>query len=211
MTVPCATYELPAVRGLVGCRPGLDRSRRESLSYPDFKLVCVDVDYRESVAVAAAVLFHAWGDESPAREVVVPIREVQPYVPGQFYRRELPCLLRVLGALATRPEVVVVDGYVWLGPENEPGLGAVLYEALSREAAVIGCAKTPFRGSTNGVEVIRGGSRSPLFVTAAGMDPTEAADHIRSMHGAWRIPTLLSRVDRLARSWDPAGSVPFNR
>ncbi|PKN30756.1 MAG: endonuclease V, partial [Deltaproteobacteria bacterium HGW-Deltaproteobacteria-21] len=49
-------------------------------------------------------------------------------------------------------------------------------------------------------EVFRGRSKSPLYVTAAGMDPSEAAGHIRSMHGGHRIPTLLKQVDRLSRS-----------
>ena len=202
-------------------------------------LICVDVDYRESIAVAAGVLFHAWGDEVPAKEATVTIREVQPYQPGQFFRRELPCLVRVLDALGTRPDTVIIDGYVWLGSTDRPGLGAFLFETLSREAAVIGVAKRRFRdwsssqqtagnlpphedfpsvlarsltpaatcgecarcfGSTNAVEVFRGRSRSPLYVTAAGMDSSEAAGHIRSMHGKYRIPTLLKRVDRLSRS-----------
>ncbi|MDD5207293.1 MAG: endonuclease V [Desulfobacterales bacterium] len=162
-------------------------------------LICVDVDYREFIAVAAAVLFHAWGDESSAKEATVTIKEVQPYQPGQFFRRELPCLVRVLNALGTRPDTVIVDGYVWLGSKDRPGLGAFLFETLSREAAVIGVAKRRFRDSTNAVEVFRGRSKSPLYVTAAGMDSSEAAGHIRSMHGKNRIPTLLKRVDRLSR------------
>lgn len=165
--------------------------------------MCVDVDYRESRAVAAAVLFHAWCDEIPAKEVAVHIEEVQPYWPGRFYARELPCLIQVLNALATPPDIVIVDGYVWLGSADKPGLGAALFEALSREAAVIGVAKTRFRGSTNAVEVFRGKSRSPLYITAAGMESSEAAEHIRSMHGVHRIPTLLRRVDRLSRSRYP--------
>lgn len=48
-------------------------------------------------------------------------------------------------------------------------------------------------------ELRRGTSRSPLYVTAAGMDATEAARHIAEMHGPHRIPTLLKRIDRLCR------------
>lgn len=163
-------------------------------------LICVDVDYREFIAVAAAVLFHEWSDEFPEKETAVPIKEVQPYQPGQFFRRELPCLVRVLDALRTRPDTVIIDGYVWLGSKDRPGLGAFLFETLSREAAVIGVAKRRFRDSTNAVEVFRGRSKSPLYVTAAGMDSSEAAGYIRSMHGIHRIPTLLKQVDHLSRS-----------
>ena len=35
----------------------------------------------------------------------------------------------------------------------------------------------------------------PLFVTAVGLDPEKS----RLLHGKFRLPTLLKRVDRLAR------------
>ena len=38
-----------------------------------------------------------------------------------------------------------------------------------------------------------------LFVTAAGIDVAAAARGLKSMHGAHRLPTLLARVDALAR------------
>ena len=162
-------------------------------------IACVDVDYREPGAVAACELFRSWTDERPAAEVVARIEEVASYVPGRFDRRELPCLLAVLGALDEWPAVVVIDGYVWLGDEHAPGLGAHLHRALGGQAAVIGVAKTRFHGSRLAREVLRGGSRSPLYVTAVGMDVAEAADRIRGMHGPYRIPTLLRRVDHLCR------------
>jgi deoxyribonuclease V len=159
----------------------------------------VDVDYRGPGAVAACVLFRAWADDRPASEAVVRIDAVAPYEPGRFYRRELPCLLSVLGAIDERPGVVIIDGYVWLGDEHDPGLGAHLHGALGGRAAVIGVAKTRFLRARLVREVLRGGSRSPLYVTAAGMDVSEAADCIRGMHGPFRIPTLLKRVDQLCR------------
>jgi deoxyribonuclease V len=163
-------------------------------------LACVDVDYRGDDAVAACVLFSAWGDAEPAAELVERISGVAPYVPGQFYRRELPCLLALLGKLPTQPDVVIIDGYVWLAGEDRPGLGARLYEALSREVPVVGVAKTRFQSAHLAVPVVRGeGSTRPLFVTAAGLDAAVAAAHVQGMHGAYRIPTLLKRVDHLCR------------
>ena len=50
-------------------------------------IACVDVDYRDEGALAACVLFRAWGDERPAGELVEHVAEVEPYQPGQFYRR----------------------------------------------------------------------------------------------------------------------------
>jgi deoxyribonuclease V len=47
--------------------------------------------------------------------------------------------------------------------------------------------------------VVRGTSRRPLWVTAAGIGPDTAADRVRGMHGPFRVPTLLKRVDHLCR------------
>jgi deoxyribonuclease V len=163
-------------------------------------LACVDVDYRGDEAVAACVSFAAWDDATPAGQLVERISGVAPYVPGQFYRRELPCLLAVLGKLPEVPEVVVIDGYVWLADEDRPGLGAHLYEALAGRAPVVGVAKTRFHGARLAVPVVHGaGSTRPLFVTAAGLDLAAAAAHVQAMHGEYRIPTLLRLVDQLCR------------
>jgi deoxyribonuclease V len=160
------------------------------------RMVCVDVDYRAAGAVAAAVVFERWDAAAGVEEVVRSIAAVEPYLPGQFYRRELPCLQAVLGALAA-VDLVVIDGYVWLAP-GRPGLGAHLHGALGGGVPVIGVAKSRFASATP-VEVKRGTSVSPLFVTAEGIDPGEAARHVQSMHGPYRVPTLLKRVDQLCR------------
>jgi deoxyribonuclease V len=164
------------------------------------RFACVDVDYRVRGAVAGCVLFGAWTDATAARELVASARadEVAAYVPGQLYLRELPLLERVL-ALVTEPlEVVIVDGNVWLDDAGAPGLGAHLWNARGQRGAVIGVAKTSYVGAP-AVPLLRGSSTNPLHITAAGMDPAEAAAHIRSMDGPFRLPTLLTRVDRLCR------------
>jgi deoxyribonuclease V len=162
-------------------------------------IACVDVDYRDGGAVVACVLFRAWDDADSAGVYVERIARVEPYQPGQFYRRELPCLLRVLGRVSGPLEAVVVDGYVWLRDECTPGLGAHLYEALGRTVPVVGVAKTRFASAGAAEEVLRGGSRRPLYVSAAGLDQQTAARHVQAMHGPFRIPTLLRRVDQLCR------------
>src|SRR5205823_3724417 len=149
---------------------------------------------------AACVVFTAWTDAEPAAQLVEKISGVEPYVPGEFYRRELPCLLAVLGKLPELPECVVIDGYVWLAGEDRPGLGARLYEALGRRVPVVGVAKTRFHSARLAVPVVRGeGSTKPLFVTAAGMEVETAAARVQAMHGTYRIPTLLRLVDQLCR------------
>jgi deoxyribonuclease V len=162
-------------------------------------IACVDADYRDSGAVAACVQLRDWADAAPFAEHVERIAAVEPYEPGQFYRRELPCLQAVLGRVGGPMDVVVIDGYVWLAGEARPGLGAHLFEALGRNVPVVGVAKTQFAGA-GGVPVLRGDSRRPLIVTAAGMDAAAAARHVQAMHGSFRMPTLLRRVDQLCRT-----------
>src|SRR4051794_38890173 len=150
----------------------------------------LDVDYRECGAVAAAVLARDWADPVPAAEVVAHVAAVADYVSGEFFRRELPCLLTVLGRCPTQPDVVVVDGYVWLGPDR-PGLGARLHEALGGGVPVVGVGKTSFLSARPvAVPIHRGGSKQPLSVTAVGIDTALAAEAVRTMHGPHRIPTL---------------------
>ncbi len=161
---------------------------------------CIDVAYRDAEAVAACVLFRSWTDRESAGEVVRKIGQVAGYRPGEFYLRELPCILAVLREVREPLETVIVDGYVWLGEQGRPGLGARLYDALGRSVAVIGVAKSPFHGTAGAITILRGSSSRPLFVTAAGMDAEQAAISIRMMHGTHRIPTLLKLADRLARS-----------
>ena len=160
-------------------------------------IACLDVDYRESIAYAAGLAFHNWPDAIPATEKVVPVVGVYPYQPGQFFRRELPCLLAVVRELPP-VAVVIVDGYVWLEGVSVPGLGAHLYHSLAGKVVVIGVAKTRYAGA-RAVEVLRGRSTRPLFITAAGMSSESAAEHVGFMHGPNRIPTLLKRVDFLCR------------
>jgi deoxyribonuclease V len=162
-------------------------------------LACTDVHYRQTEAIAACVLFHAWPDDRPCFEIVEPIQQVSPYEPGSFYRRELPCLTAVLRRLIHCPQVIVIDGYVWLGNEAHPGLGAHLYEALGRSSAVVGVAKTHFQAGPSIQEVRRGTSLTPLYVTAVGMDLRDAAEHVQEMHGRFRIPSLIKWVDMLCR------------
>jgi len=161
-------------------------------------LVCLDVSYSDNSACAAGVTFRDWSDAKPLDENVVRIQNVEPYQPGQFYRRELPCLLAVLQTLRAI-DSAIIDGYVWLGGESRPGLGAHLYEALNQKVAVIGVAKTKFHSADRVSEVIRGSSKRPLFITAVGIQQAIAAEHVRSMHGDNRLPTLLARADFLSR------------
>jgi deoxyribonuclease V len=162
-------------------------------------IACLDVHYEDHDARAACVLMHSWGDAVSAAEIVEAIAQVEPYEPGRFYRRELPCLLAVLGRVTEPLATLIIDGYAWLQDENTPGLGAHLYQAMGQRIPVIGVAKTRFAGADAAREIMRSNSKSPLFVTSVGFDLDAACRHIQGMHGPFRVPTLLKRVDQLCR------------
>lgn len=167
-------------------------------------LAIVDVGYGEREALAACVVARGWADAEPVETRVVSVAEVRPYAPGRFFERELPCLLAVLERLHTAIAAVMIDGYVTLDEHGTPGLGGHLHAALGERVAVIGVAKTSFRGSGFATPVVRGTSARPLWVTAMGTAVEPAARRVAAMHGEHRIPTLLGLVDRLARGLVPA-------
>jgi deoxyribonuclease V len=158
-------------------------------------IACLDVDYQAAHVTTACVGFDGWSDAFAHIELV--IRTSGPpaaYEPGAFYVRELPYLLAALERMPPL-ELVIVDAYVWLGAD-QPGLGRRLHDACG--LPVIGVAKTRFAGA-DAIEVRRGDSERPLMVTATGIEPATAAAHLAAMHGEFRIPTLIRRVDALAR------------
>ena len=158
----------------------------------------IDAQYLGSKASVACVTFSDWGSATPDGEFATTLDQVEEYQSGEFWRREVPCALAALELLDEAPTVIVVDGYVWLDSNGRKGMGAHLFDALNGAAAVVGVAKTAFVGSDAG-EVLRGESQRPLFVTAAGLPMQQARRGIASMHGEFRIPTLLQRADRLCR------------
>lgn len=163
-------------------------------------IIATDVQYNEdnNTALAAAVLFEAWADESPKAEYSVLIEGIEPYVPGEFYKRELPCLQRLIKEVPSEVNIdlIIVDGYVSLG--DKPGLGCYLFEAMGMTIPIVGVAKSKFHAAKP-IEVFRGESKNPLCVTAIGINVKKVAEDVKNMHGGFRMPTLLKRVDSLAR------------
>ena len=163
---------------------------------------CVDVRYQKGQATAACILFQDWTDSMPANQYLAEVRQFEPYIPGQFYRRELPGILSVLDKVTEPVSVILIDGYVWLENRRSPGLGAHLYRALGCKTPVIGVAKNRYKQSGSACKVYRRGSKKPLYVTAVGIGQRVAASKIESMHGKYRIPTMLRKTDMLSKRSD---------
>ena len=162
-------------------------------------IAITDVHYGEQQATAACVVGD-WSAEIAAREWTTTTSPIAEYQPGEFYKRELPCLVDVLAqADLDELEAIVIDGYVWLDGDSREGLGAHLWDALDRLVPIVGVAKNPFGDCSFATPVKRGDSERPLFVTAAGMSQSAAAARVEAMHGPYRVPTLLRRADQLCR------------
>lgn len=160
-------------------------------------IAAFDVGYPgDGTAQAAAVVFENFCDARPFREYLKKIAHVADYVPGSFYKRELPCILEMLAEIEERIDIFIVDGYVTLG--DRPGLGKRLSEAIDPGIAIIGVAKSFYPGS-RAAAAIRGRSKRPLFITSHGVELEKARAWIESMHGGYRIPVLLKKVDRLSK------------
>lgn len=170
-------------------------------------LVALDVGYQVNGASETGrcgiVAFEDWLSSEPLHELVAEVPDVKDYVPGRLFERELPCLIAGLEALSSALPgrdlaAVLVDGNVRLDAQGRPGLGMHLFRHLGEGVPVIGVAKSPFQG-LDAVEVRRGSSARPLYVTAAGITESKAAALVRSMAGDARLPTLIRRADQLTR------------
>ncbi len=157
-----------------------------------------DVQYRDTDATAACVVADDFKAEHPTTEWTALISPIAPYEPGAFFKRELPCLLEVLRRAPALTHVII-DGYVFLDSNRTPGLGARLYEALGGKTIVLGLAKTAYQGSPMAMPIARPGSQKPLYLTSIGVDEAAALALVSQFHGAHRLPTLVKRVDSLAR------------
>jgi deoxyribonuclease V len=187
---------------LSGAKPGILKMWKLA-GLPESGLcAAVDVHYLSTGgAQAAAVLAADAAFVRMLAERTAVLPQVLPYRPGQFYRRGLPSLRAVLDDLSGL-DLLVIDGYADLDPAGRPGLGAHTHAEFG--IPVIGVAKSRFRTATHAAPVVRGSSARPLFVTAAGMPSTDAADLVRRMAGRYRLPDALRRADTLARAGPPA-------
>ncbi len=162
--------------------------------------LAIDVHYHDDkFAVAAGILFQQWDSKLPEEKISVKIDEIEPYESGSFYKRELPCIQTLLNSITVNISTIIVDGYVLLGSDQTPGLGAHLYKNMAQPIPVIGVAKNCFPNTPEYCQLTRGKSKKPLYVTAIGMEQSLAKERVKAMHGNFRLPTLLKLADNHCR------------
>lgn len=164
------------------------------------RLLAFDVGYDEDTALVVAVEFDAWIANKEVATYTLSVSPVEDYQSGQFYKRELPCILALLDHYQLKPDVIVIDGFVYLDEHKSSGLGWYLYDALEQAVPVIGVAKNARGEMPQSWQLLRGDSKKQLYISAVGMEQQLAKEHIKSMHGKFRMPTLLKLADSLTRT-----------
>ena len=107
--------------------------------------LAIDVFYKGQTAKIVAATFDNWEDEQPFQIIVKYKSEILDYVPGEFFKRELPCLIDIVSEFdISKVELIIIDGYVYLNDNKKLGLGAYLYRYLDGKLPIIGVAKLSF-------------------------------------------------------------------
>ena len=170
-------------------------------SEPTF--LAVDVYYRRGFAFTAGVTFSDFSQSSPSNIYYSRKETSASYIPGEFYTRELPCITQLLEEHNIVPNVVIIDGYVFIDRTGKKGLGAYLaayFNDRFQEYGIIGVAKSPMHQTPDEWKVYRGKSKRPLYVDSIGLSPDFARLAVSNMAGEFRIPTILKLVDQLGRN-----------
>ena len=164
-------------------------------------IVAIDIHYKETYAKAVCIAFN-WTDETSDNIYIAKIEDVEPYVSGEFYKRELPCILKVLEQIDLDTlEAIIIDGHVFVHNDGKYGLGGYLWEALDKKVPIIGIAKKSFIHTENvSTPITRGSSESPLFVSCIGIDKETVLEKVKLLHGEYRMPTILKLVDTFTRT-----------
>ncbi|MBB2148203.1 endonuclease V [Pedobacter gandavensis] len=157
----------------------------------------IDVAYEGNQAKVVGGFFENWFDDSLVKQSIKIVDNVQDYVSGEFYKRELPCILEFLDEVNLKEiELLIIDGFIYLDDERKKGLGAYLYDSLAEKIPIIGAAKSRFYNNTKYVqEIFRGESKKPLYISAIGIELPEASLLIDKMFGKFRLPSLIKQVD----------------
>lgn len=164
-------------------------------------VLAFDTWYFDKAAKTVCVVIEEWSAPVLYKVYSEIYKEVDNYIPGEFYRRELPCILSLWHRVEEKDvEAIIIDGFVYLDDDGRYGLGGHLYEQLGRKIPIIRVAKTDFVPLQKNKRCLwRGKSKRPLYITSVGINLDIATEYIKSMAGQFRIPALLKELDRLTR------------
>ena len=164
--------------------------------------LAVDTYYSSGKAYTVGVVFSSWSQKYPDQIISTESEIEEDYIPGEFYKRELPCIMNLISEAINLQyfDTIIVDGFVML-PGDKKGLGAKLWDLVKDKfphLSIIGVAKSPFDGCQScSIPVLRGKATNPLWVNSIGnLDSSDSAGLIHDMAGKYRIPDLLKILDK---------------
>jgi len=180
-------------------------------------ILALDSYYKEDICNTSLVLFANVESQIPIYTDTIFTKVKSKYIPGEFYKRELPGIKKILFKLKLdHPEywssinMIIVDSFITLKTEDKEwdGLGKHLYNTLAEDEKkiIVGVAKSNFGECDKISELVyRGTSKTPLYVQSTN-DNKVAAMTIQMMYGKYRIPNMLKEVDKLSRNFDQSNS-----
>jgi deoxyribonuclease V len=164
-------------------------------------IIALDVHYKDDGSAKSVGTLFDWSDVLPKEILIEYINETDEYIPGEFYKRELPCLLKIIEKVNINDlEAIVIDGYVYIDNDKRFGLGGHLWQALNKQIPIIGVAKNFYHGNTETVkQIYRGKSKKPLYISSIGLELDMVSDFIIQMPGEFRMPDLLKQLDTITK------------
>jgi deoxyinosine 3'endonuclease (endonuclease V) len=165
--------------------------------------------YSDTDCYTVGVMFDKWDQEKPSKIMSCRSSDFEIYRPGNFYKRELPGILRILEVVSEsgiQIDTVVLDSYIDLMDRDgniSAGLGNHLRQVVGESRFhIIGVAKTLY-GKCNEISspVRRGNATNPIWVQGSGITNEEAANLVYSMYGSYKIPNLLRILDKETKKY----------
>lgn len=178
-------------------------------------IIALDSYYKDDLCNTSLVLFSQLDSSTPIYTDTIFTKNKEQYIPGQFYKKELPGIKKILEKFKkenpiwwSMVDMIITDSYVRLklGDKEWDGLGEYLNNWLKKkkeERIIIGVAKTLFGDCNQISEIItRGKSKTPLYIQST-LSNKWAANLVKTMDGNYRIPTMLKLVDQKSRNFLP--------
>ncbi|UCE10338.1 MAG: endonuclease V [Candidatus Thorarchaeota archaeon] len=191
-------------------------SKSDQHEFEGLSLGGVDVAYCNEMAHACAVIFDIPTQSIVRREKVIVDCEF-PYVPGHFYLREAPVILRLLDRF--EKTMFLIDGNGVLHPRR---MGLASYIGVKLDVPTIGIAKSLLHGKlskregnrafitdngeTIGSAVWLPGKKKPIFVSIGHRVSLDTAIRVAKMSSVHGYPEPLRQAHLCANEMARVGS-----
>lgn len=169
-------------------------------------ILAIDSYYYSDIdCYTVGISFDTWEQSTPTCIRSCHTSGFSPYVPGEFYKRELPGILGIIQLFDTNPDIIVVDSFITLEDMDgniKEGLGAHLLDSLNYSPIIVGVAKSMYcRCNEISLPLRRGNAINPIWIQGLGCTNEEALSFISRMHGVYRIPDLLKLLDKETKKY----------